>query len=265
MVTCPICNRDFKNNSSLRSHRSRFHGSSKVEENINQTYKDTPVPDNSDLDSANEPTDISDIESDTSKERDDGSEEASDNEEDESDINVDDTENNTETSEYENSDGRVSPVKRKVYRKRKRDALSTPIDSSEDEYPKKRVRRSHSVVDRRRAKLDLFNTSSSVNKIAKIHSLLKDNFNKSPVDYAIIVTFLDYVLPKIQQGLLCNGNEDLVEKFGKEAGYFIWFSGLSTEQLTRYKVLHDIAKAEKFGKSICQMVDHYVDKFESKL
>ena len=134
---CPICNRDFKNNSSLRSHRSRFHGSSKVEENINQTYKDTPVPDNSDLDSANEPTDISDIESDTYKERDDGSEEASDNEEDESDINVDDTENNTETSEYENSDGRVSPIKRKVYRKRKRDALSTPIDSSEDEYPKK--------------------------------------------------------------------------------------------------------------------------------
>ena len=111
----------------------------------------------------------------------------------------------------------------------------------------------------------MFNTSKSINKLAKIHSLLKDNFNKGPVDYAIIVKFLDDVFPKIQQGLLYNSTEDLVDKVGKDAGHFIWFAEMSTERLTRYKVLHDIAKAEKFEDYIYQMVEDYNAKFGTEL
>lgn len=260
MVTCPICNKNYKTNASLRSHRSRYHGSSEIEDRITQTYKDIPFPNDNNLDSANEATDS---QSDTSKESHNNSKQAIGNEEKESDISTDITENNTETSEYENSDSTIPRVKRMVYRKRRRDSLSSPVNSSEDDYPKKRVRRSQRFLDRRPAKLDLFNKSNA-SKIAKIHSILKDNFNKGPLDYAVIVTFLEYVLPKIKQGLLCNGNEDLVDKFGKEAGHFIWFAEMTTERLTRYKVLLDVAKAEKFEKSICLMVDDYVNKFGYK-
>ena len=133
MVTCPICNGNFKSTASLRTHRSRYHGSNNTQ---TMAYKDTPVPDDNALDSANKITDGSDIESEKAKDNSDVTDnslentEASDNAEDteESDISTDNTENTGDTSEYENSDSSVSPVKRKVYRKR-RDALSFVISS----------------------------------------------------------------------------------------------------------------------------------------
>ena len=38
---------------------------------------------------------------------------------------------------------------------------------------------------------------------------------------------------------------------------FISFAEMPTEKLTRYKVLHDIAKAEKFEDSVYKMVEDY--------
>ena len=42
---------------------------------------------------------------------------------------------------------------------------------------------------------------------------------------------------------------------------FIEFAGMPTEKLTRYKVLHDIPKAEKYE----EMVEDYVEKFKPPL
>ena len=254
MVTCPTCNKEFANNNSLRTHRSRLHGPN-MEDNT-QTFKDTPIPDDSDLDSDGTNASIADTEeSDRDKtdiEDTDGSE-----------ITESDTDKSSGyTSEYENSDSSVSPVKRKVYRKRRRDALSSPVDSSEEDYPKKKVRRSFSLVDRHRSKHDLFSSSSDANKITKIHSILKDNFKKGLVDYGIIELFLHGALPKIQSHLLYEDTEEMYEKAGPASQDLVAFAKMPIETLTRYKMLHDIFKDKVYEKSAYKIVKDYVLKYE---
>lgn len=103
-------------------------------------------------------------------------------------------------------------------------------------------------------------------KIAKIHSILKNNFSKDHnIDYGVISVFLEYALPSIRSHELYKDEDEMVEKAGKESKNFVWLSEMPIELLTRYKILHDIANKKEYEESVNKMCEDYVIKFYPKL
>ena len=129
----------------------------------------------------------------------------------------------------------------------KPDNLSSPMtEKSSDAEPMESDRPS---ADSYEDDSDIYHpkkTKLSSVQISKIHDLLQDHFDKvKSIDYIMVWLLQTYAIPNIWK--MFKDGEDIKERAGVNAELFVSIAkDMTAEQLTKLKILHDIANTEEF-------------------